>query len=203
MTLPAPRDPKSTHVALLMGGWSAERDVSLSSGNECAKALEERRLQGNARGCGPRTCADTLCTLKPDVVFNALHGRWGEDGCVQGILEVLGIPYTHSGVMASSVAMNKEQTRLHRGQGWRTRRRGPVGDACRGDGRPRVRAAVCRQAHRGRLQRWRGHRAGGGQPTARDDPANSSDERWPPADRAVHCRARIHLLHDRRTACRT
>jgi D-alanine-D-alanine ligase len=110
MTTPA-RNPKSTHVAMLMGGWSAEREVSLSSGNECAKALEGEGFRVT-RVDADRGLAKTLIELKPDVVFNALHGRWGEDGCVQGILEVLGIPYTHSGVMASSVAMHKEQTRL-------------------------------------------------------------------------------------------
>jgi D-alanine-D-alanine ligase len=110
MTTPT-RDPKSTHVAMLMGGWSAEREVSLSSGTECAKALESEGFKVT-RVDADRALAKVLSELKPDVVFNALHGRWGEDGCVQGILEVLGIPYTHSGVMASSVAMNKEQTRL-------------------------------------------------------------------------------------------
>jgi D-alanine-D-alanine ligase len=110
MTTPT-RDPKTTHVAMLMGGWSAEREVSLSSGTECAKALESEGFKVT-RVDADRALAKVLSALKPDVVFNALHGRWGEDGCVQGILEVLGIPYTHSGVMASSVAMNKEQTRL-------------------------------------------------------------------------------------------
>ncbi len=105
------RDPKSTHVALVMGGWSAEREVSLSSGRECATALESEGFRVT-RVDADRGLARTLGELQPDVVFNSLHGRWGEDGCVQGILEVLGIPYTHSGVMASSVAMNKEQTRL-------------------------------------------------------------------------------------------
>ncbi len=98
------------HVAVLMGGWSAEREVSLSSGNECAKALEAEGFKVT-RVDVDRNLAATLTTLKPDVCFNALHGRWGEDGCVQGLLEILGLPYTHSGVLASSVAMHKEQTR--------------------------------------------------------------------------------------------
>ena len=102
--------PEKTHVAVLMGGWSAEREVSLSSGHECAKALEGEGFKVT-RVDADRALATTLANLKPDVVFNGLHGRWGEDGCVQGILEVLGLAYTHSGVMASSVAMNKEQTR--------------------------------------------------------------------------------------------
>ncbi len=106
----AGKDPATTHVAVLMGGWSAERDVSLSTGRECAKALTDEGFKVTIVDAD-RNIAQTLATLKPDAVFNALHGRWGEDGCVQGILEVLGLPYTHSGVMASAVAMNKEQTR--------------------------------------------------------------------------------------------
>jgi D-alanine-D-alanine ligase len=101
---------KYHHVAVLMGGFSAEREVSLSSGHECALALETAGYKVT-RVDVDRNLAATLQALKPDVCFNALHGRWGEDGCVQGILEVLGIPYSHSGVMASSVAMNKEQTK--------------------------------------------------------------------------------------------
>lgn len=101
---------KYEHVAVLMGGWSAEREVSLSSGKGCADALEREGYRVT-RVDATRDLAATLTTLKPDVCFNALHGRWGEDGCVQGLLEVLGIPYTHSGVLSSSLAMNKEQTK--------------------------------------------------------------------------------------------
>ncbi|HVY41630.1 MAG TPA: D-alanine--D-alanine ligase [Hyphomicrobiaceae bacterium] len=101
---------KYEHVAVLMGGWSAEREVSLSSGRECAAALEGEGYRVT-RVDADRDLAARLAELKPDVCFNALHGRWGEDGCVQGLLEVLDIPYTHSGVLASSVAMNKEQTK--------------------------------------------------------------------------------------------
>ncbi len=108
MTIAKPAN--QTHIAVLMGGWSAERDVSLSTGRECAKALEGEGFKVTIIDAD-RSVATTLTTVKPDVVFNALHGRWGEDGCVQGILEVLGLPYTHSGVMASSVAMHKEHTR--------------------------------------------------------------------------------------------
>jgi D-alanine-D-alanine ligase len=104
------REPGSTHVAVLMGGWSAEREVSLSSGRECANALEAEGFRVT-RVDVDRNIAETLSALQPDVCFNALHGRWGEDGCVQGVLEVLGIPYTHSGVMASALAMNKEATK--------------------------------------------------------------------------------------------
>lgn len=103
----APANRKYAHVAVLMGGWSAEREVSLSSGRECAKALEGEGYRVT-RIDVDRNLAATLAELKPDACFNALHGRWGEDGCVQGILEVLGIPYTHSGVLASSLAMHKE-----------------------------------------------------------------------------------------------
>lgn len=101
---------KDIHVAVLLGGWSAEREVSLSSGKGCAAALEGEGFRVT-RVDVDRNLAATLTALKPDVCFNALHGRWGEDGCVQGLLEILGIPYTHSGVMASSVAMHKEQTK--------------------------------------------------------------------------------------------
>lgn len=94
------------HVAVLMGGWSAEREVSLVTGKACAKALRETYDQVSEIDAGHDVAA-VLAEVKPDVVFNAMHGRWGEDGCVQGILEVLQIPYTHSGVMASATAMHK------------------------------------------------------------------------------------------------
>ena len=95
-----------THVAVLMGGWSAERPVSLSTGAECAVALRTAGYQVSEIDADP-SLAEQLRAAKPDVVFNALHGRWGEDGCVQGLLEFMGLPYTHSGVRASAVAMHK------------------------------------------------------------------------------------------------
>ncbi|MEE3098657.1 MAG: D-alanine--D-alanine ligase [Pseudomonadota bacterium] len=95
-----------TRVAVLKGGRSAEREVSLVSGRECARALERAGYEVVEIDAGPDLPAK-LAEARPDVVFNALHGRWGEDGCVQGLLEWLEIPYTHSGVMASSVAMDK------------------------------------------------------------------------------------------------
>jgi D-alanine-D-alanine ligase len=98
------------HVAVLMGGWSAEREVSLSSGSECTKALEGEGFRVTQIDVGHDLAAQ-LTELAPDVCFNALHGRWGEDGCVQGLLEVLEIPYTHSGVLASAMAMDKERTK--------------------------------------------------------------------------------------------
>ncbi|MGA7328208.1 MAG: D-alanine--D-alanine ligase [Rhodomicrobium sp.] len=94
------------HVAILMGGWSAEREVSLNSGAACAAALESAGYRVT-RIDVDRRIAGTLSALKPDVCFNALHGKGGEDGCIQGILEILQIPYTHSGVLASALAMDK------------------------------------------------------------------------------------------------
>ncbi|WP_319568173.1 D-alanine--D-alanine ligase [Cohaesibacter marisflavi] len=98
------------HVAVLMGGWSSERPVSLSSGKDCADALEASGYKVT-RVDVQRDISTVLSELKPDVAFNALHGPFGEDGCIQGVLEFLGIPYTHSGVLASSLAMNKEKAK--------------------------------------------------------------------------------------------
>ena len=103
-------DRKYEHVCVLMGGWSAEREVSLGSGNPCAVALETAGYRVTRLDVG-RDVAEKLREIAPDVCFNALHGRWGEDGCMQGVLEVLGIPYTHSGVRASSLAIDKERTK--------------------------------------------------------------------------------------------
>lgn len=97
-------------VAVLLGGRSAEREVSLSSGSGCAKALRAEGFDVTEVDPGDNL-AQQLIDAKPDVVFNALHGRWGEDGCVQGLLELLRIPYTHSGVLASSLAMHKQRTK--------------------------------------------------------------------------------------------
>lgn len=97
-------------VVVLMGGPSVERDVSLSSGAECAAALRETGYDVIEVDAGPDLAA-RLTGISPDVVFNALHGRWGEDGCVQGLLEWMKIPYTHSGVMASAVTMDKQRTK--------------------------------------------------------------------------------------------
>jgi D-alanine-D-alanine ligase len=94
------------HVAVLMGGWSSERPVSLASGKECADGLEQAGYRVT-RVDVARDVAEVLAKLAPDVVFNALHGPYGEDGAIQGMLEILGIPYTHSGVLASALAMNK------------------------------------------------------------------------------------------------
>lgn len=95
-------------IAVLMGGWSAEREVSLVSGAACADALESRGHEVKRIDL-QRDLGVLLAALepRPDVVFNGLHGRWGEDGNIQGVLNILDIPYTHSGVLASSVAMDK------------------------------------------------------------------------------------------------
>jgi len=97
----------SKHVAVLMGGWSAEREISLRSGKACGEALSRLGYRVTRIDVG-RDIAAVLGTVKPDVALNALHGRPGEDGTLQGILEVQAIPYTHSGVLASAVAMQKE-----------------------------------------------------------------------------------------------
>lgn len=101
----------SKHVAVLMGGWSNERPVSLSSGAGCAAALRNAGYRVTEVDVG-RDVADVLRQLKPDVAFNALHGPFGESGMIQGVLELLEIPYTHSGVMASALAMNKHQAKI-------------------------------------------------------------------------------------------
>src|SRR5437762_14301933 len=97
-------------VAVLLGGRSAEREVSLVSGRACAKALREEGFDAIEIDAGDDLPME-LVGLRPDAAFNALHGRWGEDGCVQGLLELLQIPYTHSGVLASALAMHKEQAK--------------------------------------------------------------------------------------------
>ena len=106
----------SRKVAVLMGGWSPEREVSLVSGKACAEGLREgghqvieydvkRDLRALIEFLRPSNGGG------PDVVFNALHGKYGEDGCIQGVLEVLAVPYTHSGVLASAIAMDKPMAR--------------------------------------------------------------------------------------------
>ena len=93
-----------------MGGRSVEREVSLSSGRACAAALTGEGFEVVSVNAGADLCT-RLRDISPDVVFNALHGRWGEDGCVQGLLEWLGLPYTHSGVLASALAMDKRRSK--------------------------------------------------------------------------------------------
>ncbi len=97
-------------VGVLMGGFSAEREVSLNSGEACAKALAGQGFDVT-RIDVDRNVADVLARMRPDVAFNALHGPYGEDGIIQGVLEMLQIPYTHSGVLASALAMRKDRAR--------------------------------------------------------------------------------------------
>jgi D-alanine-D-alanine ligase len=99
------------HVAVLMGGWSVEREVSLSSGTACAAALESVGYKVTRVDVG-RDIAEVLAKLRPDVAFNGLHGRYGEDGTIQGVLEILRIPYTHSGVLASALAIRKDKAKM-------------------------------------------------------------------------------------------
>jgi len=95
------------HVAVLMGGWSAEREVSLRSGKACSDALKRGGYRVTPIDVTPDVAA-ALRAAEPDVALNVLHGRPGEDGTLQGVLEVLGIPYSHSGVLASALAMQKD-----------------------------------------------------------------------------------------------
>ena len=102
---------RDIHIVVLMGGWSSERAVSLMSGTGVADALEGEGFTRVTRLDMERDVAQQLAELKPDVVFNALHGTPGEDGTVQGLLDLMGIPYTHSGVTTSAIAIDKELTK--------------------------------------------------------------------------------------------
>lgn len=99
------------HVAVLMGGWSSEREVSLNTGRGCCHALEGQGYQVTPIDVQP-DIGSVLDAMRPDVAFNALHGRFGEDGTIQGLLEILRIPYTHSGVLASALAMQKDRAKV-------------------------------------------------------------------------------------------
>ena len=107
----AKRRPDQTHVAVLMGGWSVERPVSMASGEACNKALLNAGFNAIMIDAKRETITQVLADLKPDVIFNALHGKWGEDGKAAALFETLGIPYTHSGVLASSLAMDKQRSK--------------------------------------------------------------------------------------------
>lgn len=111
MILAGQRIPRETTVAVLMGGWSAERKVSLSSGEACAAALKRAGFNVVMIDVKRETIHTVLMDLKPDVAFNALHGKWGEDGHASALLETLQIPYTHSGVLSSALAMHKEKSK--------------------------------------------------------------------------------------------
>ena len=103
---------KSIHVVVLMGGWSSEREVSLTSGRGVAAALRTRGWTNVSELDMDRNVAQLLTALRPDVVFNALHGTPGEDGTVQGLLDLMQVPYTHSGLTTSAIAIDKELTKL-------------------------------------------------------------------------------------------
>jgi len=107
MTPTSPVSKAAKHVAVLNGGWSAEREVSLRSGKASAEALERKGYRVTRIDVG-RDIANVLTLLKPDVALNMLHGCPGEDGTIQGLLEIIGVPYSHSGVAASAVAMQKD-----------------------------------------------------------------------------------------------
>jgi D-alanine-D-alanine ligase len=160
------------NVAVLYGGISAEREVSLSSGRQIIAALREAGFDVTPIEVTqdlPATIG-ALAAARPDAVFNALHGRFGEDGCIQGVLDWMGLPYTHSGVRASAVAMDKAAAkavfRAHGPAGGRASRR-----FARGAGRGRPAAAALRGQAGGRgQQRRRHHPARGRQPAPRDRP---------------------------------
>jgi D-alanine-D-alanine ligase len=105
-----PTPLSGTHVAVLLGGLSSEREVSLSTGKGCVEALERLGAKASPVDAG-RDVAQALARLKPDVVLNVLHGGWGENGGVQGVLEILGLRYSHSGVLASALAMDKAKAK--------------------------------------------------------------------------------------------
>lgn len=111
MILAGQRIPRETTVAVLMGGWSAERKVSLSSGEACGGALKRAGFNVVMIDVKRDTIHSVLMDLQPDIAFNALHGKWGEDGHASALLETLQIPYTHSGVLSSALAMHKEKSK--------------------------------------------------------------------------------------------
>jgi hypothetical protein len=132
-------------IAVLMGGRSAEREVSLSSGRGVVKALREEGFDASPLDPGDNP-GQQLFEAKPDAVFNALHGRFGEDGTVQGLLELMRIPYTHSGVLSSALAMHKERTKdVYRAAGLPVVK-SIVADRRTGGGRASDGAALCHQA---------------------------------------------------------
>ena len=105
------RRPEEITVAVLMGGWSAERKVSLASGEACYKALRNAGFNAIMVDVKRETICTVLADMKPDCVFNALHGKWGEDGTAAALFETLQIPYTHSGVLSSAIAMDKQKSK--------------------------------------------------------------------------------------------
>ena len=147
------------HVAVLLGGLSAEREVSLSSGKACAAALEGEGYRVTRIDVG-RDLAAVLAEVKPDVVFNALHGRFGEDGIVQGVLEMMRIPYTHSGVLASALAMQKDRAKAVMAAAGVPVPRGVTVHRLEAAQRHVHVAALRRETRKRRIVRRRDHRAG-------------------------------------------
>ena len=141
----------SRHVAVLMGGWSAEREVSLSSGAAVTRALQIKGYRVTPIDV-QRDMGALLTRLypRPDAVFNALHGRYGEDGCVQGLLNILEIPYTHSGMLASALAMDKPMAKqLFAGVGIRVAEHKVVGREEMAAGDPMDRPYVIKPLNEG------------------------------------------------------
>ena len=184
------------HVAVLMGGWSAEREVSLVSGAAAGEALRARGYRVSEIDVG-RDLPQRLAELEPDVVYNALHGRFGEDGTVQGLLEIMGIPYTHSGVLASSLAMNKAWPSGCLPAPDCARRRLPDHDRGAEERRAAHGAAVRGQAQQRRLERRRADRAHLRGAAAR---AQRLAVRPRGAGRALRSRARADRRRARRSA---
>lgn len=112
MITTTPCDPKTTKIVLLKGGTSGEREISLKSGGACAKALREEGFEVEEIDTAEEGMLQAIIDAKPDVVFIALHGKDGEDGCVQGFCELLGVPYTGPGVLASALAMDKMRAKV-------------------------------------------------------------------------------------------
>ena len=162
--------PKRTrsHIAVLKGGLSAEREISMNSGAAVGEALREEGYRVTEIDVGDGIACQ-LQALNPDACFNALHGKFGEDGCVQGILEILGIPYTHSGVLASALAMHKERAKdIMKLAGV------PVAEAKLVTRREALEShvmasALCREAGDGRIERRRRHRGAGRRAAAEFD----------------------------------
>ena len=193
----------SRKVAVLMGGWSPEREVSLVSGKACAEGLREgghqvieydvkRDLRALIEFLRPSNGGG------PDVVFNALHGKYGEDGCIQGVLEVLAVPYTHSGVLASAIAMDKPMARhVFTSLGMRVAH-GKVIERQPAGRRRSHAAALRREADRPGLQRRRAHRARGRQSRRRR--GRGGRVRRARAGREVRARPRAHRGGDGRSS---
>ena len=112
MIITKPCEPAVTKVVLLKGGKSGEREISLKSGAACAEALREEGFEVIEIDPADDGALQQIADEKPSVVFLALHGKYGEDGCIQGFCELLGVPYTGSGVLASALAMDKERAKI-------------------------------------------------------------------------------------------